>query len=136
IGLVGIGIGLLAFAIANFAYQAALIYYDALLPDVALPSARGRLSGVGVALGYLGTIVAGLLYGLTTDRNGDTTAASFMLVAALFAVFAIPIFRLVVERPRPGARFRAAAAINSCGQLAAPVAQARPRPGRLRFIVG
>ena len=136
IGLVGIGIGLLAFAIANFAYQAALIYYDALLPDVALPSARGRLSGVGVALGYLGTIVAGLLYGLTTDRNGDTTAASFILVAALFAVFAIPIFLLVRERPRPGARFRAADAINSFGQLAATVAHARQRPGLLRFIVG
>ena len=136
IGLVGIGIGLLAFAIANFAYQAALIYYDALLPDVALPSARGRLSGVGVALGYLGTIVAGLLYGLTTDRNGDTTAASFILVAALFAVFAIPIFLLVRERPRPGARFHAADAINSFGQLAATVAHARRRPGLLRFIVG
>jgi UMF1 family MFS transporter len=136
IGLVGIGIGLLAFAIANFAYQAALIYYDALLPDVALPSARGRLSGVGVALGYLGTIVAGLLYGLTTDRNGDTTAASFILVAALFAVFAIPIFLLVRERPRPGARFRAADAVSSFGQLAATVAHARQRPGLLRFIVG
>jgi UMF1 family MFS transporter len=136
IGFVGIGIGLLAFAIANFAYQAALIYYDALLPDVALPSARGRLSGVGVALGYLGTIVAGLLYGLTTNGDGDTTAASFVLVAALFAVFAIPIFLLVHERPRPGARFRAAHAIGSFGQLATTVAHARQRPGLLRFIVG
>ena len=52
IGFVDIGLGLLAFALANFAYQAALIYYDALLPDVAEPRSRGRLSGVGVALGY------------------------------------------------------------------------------------
>jgi len=51
IGLVDIRLGLIAFAIANFAYQAALIYYDALLPDVARPIARGRLSGIGVALG-------------------------------------------------------------------------------------
>ena len=136
IGFVGIGVGLLAFAIANFAYQAALIYYDALLPDVALPSARGRLSGVGVALGYLGTIVAGLLYGLTTNGDGDTTAASFVLVAALFAVFAIPIFVLVHERPRSGSRFRAADAIGSFGQLGTTVAHARRRPGLLRFIVG
>ena len=136
IGFVGIGIGLLAFAIANFAYQAALIYYDALLPDVALPAARGRLSGVGVALGYLGTIVAGLLYGLTTTADGDTTAASFVLVAALFALFAIPIFLLVHERPRPGSRFRPADAIGSFGQLATTLAHARQRPGLLRFIVG
>jgi MFS-type transporter involved in bile tolerance (Atg22 family) len=70
IGLVGIAIGLLFFAIANFAYQAALIYYDSLLPDVARPETRGRLSGIGVGLGYLGTIVSGLLYAFTTDADG------------------------------------------------------------------
>ena len=37
IGLVDIGLGLLFFALATFAYQAALIYYDALLPEVARP---------------------------------------------------------------------------------------------------
>ncbi|HET7685161.1 MAG TPA: MFS transporter [Candidatus Limnocylindria bacterium] len=138
IGFVDIGLGLLAFAIANFAYQAALIYYDALLPDVALPAARGRLSGVGVALGYLGTIVAGLLYGLTVTDGGDTTAASFVLVAALFAVFAIPIFALVHERAGTGprGRFRMADAIGSIGQLRTTIQHARARPGLLRFIVG
>ncbi|MCC6617899.1 MAG: MFS transporter, partial [Chloroflexi bacterium] len=57
IGLVDVRLGLVAFALANFAYQAALIYYDALLPDVARPLSRGRLSGIGVALGYCGTLV-------------------------------------------------------------------------------
>ena len=61
IGLVDIGLGLVAFAVANFAYQAALIYYDAMLPDVARPIARGRLSGIGVALGYCGTLLVGVL---------------------------------------------------------------------------
>ncbi len=70
IGLANIWIGLLAFGVANFGYQAALIYYDALLPDVARPNKRGRLSGVGVALGYLGTIVSGLLLRFTTDGQG------------------------------------------------------------------
>ena len=79
IGLVGIWARLIFFAIANFGYQAALIYYDAILPDVARPETRGRLSGVGVALGYLGTIVAGLLYGLTENASGDSTALSFVL---------------------------------------------------------
>ena len=37
-------VGLTLFAIANFGYQAALIYYDALLPDVAHPQKRGRRS--------------------------------------------------------------------------------------------
>ena len=76
IGLVDIRLGLVAFAVANFAYQAALIYYDAMLPDVAKPIARGRLSGIGVALGYCGTLLVGvlLLAGVSTDADGESTA--------------------------------------------------------------
>jgi len=136
IGLVGIWAGLVFFAIANFGYQAALIYYDAILPDVARTETRGRLSGVGVALGYMGTIFAGLLYGLTEDANGDSTALSFVLVGSLFALFAIPIFAIVRELPRPRASFRVSEALGYWGQLARTVAHARQSPGLLRFIVG
>jgi UMF1 family MFS transporter len=136
IGFVGIGAGLLLFALANFAYQAALIYYDALLPDVARPESRGRLSGIGVGLGYLGSIVAALLYGLTTDTDGRTTALSFVMVASLFAIFAIPLFALVRERRTlPGDRFRISDALRSWTQLRSTVAHARERPGLLRFVV-
>jgi UMF1 family MFS transporter len=136
IGLVDIGVGLLLFAIANFAYQAALIYYDALLPDVAWPETRGRLSGVGVGLGYLGTIVSGLLFRFTTDADGRSTAASFLLVGSLFAIFAIPLFIRVRERGGEGTPFRALDAVRSWSQLATSLRTARRTPGLLRFIVG
>ena len=136
IGFVDIGLGLLAFAVANFAYQAALIYYDALLPDVARPEKRGRLSGVGVALGYTGTIVAGLLFRFTTDADGDSTIASFLLVGSLFALFAAPIFLLVHERRPAGEPFRVMDAVRSWAQLRTTVRHAREVPGLLRFLVG
>jgi UMF1 family MFS transporter len=136
IGFVNVGIGLLFFAIANFAYQAALIYYDALLPDVARPETRGRLSGVGVALGYLGTIVSGLLFKLTTNADGGSTAASFLLIGSLFAVFAAPIFLRVHERSPRGQQFRMIDALRSWSQLQATIAHARETPGLMRFIVG
>src|SRR5688500_7616928 len=137
IGLVDIRLGLVAFAIANFAYQAALIYYDALLPDVARPIARGRLSGIGVALGYCGTLLVGglLLSGISTDADGSSTPATFALVAGLFLVFAGPLFLLVHERSRQGAPFHPADAARSFGQLATTVRNARESPGLLRFIV-
>ena len=137
IGLVDIRLGLVAFALANFAYQAALIYYDALLPDVARPIARGRLSGIGVALGYCGTLLVGvlLLAGISTDADGESTAATFALVAGLFVIFAAPLFLLVREKERNGASFSAADAARSFGQLATTVAHARASPGLLRFIV-
>ncbi|HEX7196853.1 MAG TPA: MFS transporter [Candidatus Limnocylindria bacterium] len=137
IGLVDIRLGLVAFAIANFAYQAALIYYDALLPDVARPIARGRLSGIGVALGYCGTLLVGvlLLSGISTAADGSSTPATFALVAGLFLVFAGPLFLVVRELPREGASLRAADAARSFGQLAQTVRNARESPGLLRFIV-
>ncbi|HUF07517.1 MAG TPA: MFS transporter, partial [Candidatus Binatia bacterium] len=137
IGLVDIRLGLIAFGIANFAYQAALIYYDALLPDVARPIARGRLSGIGVALGYCGTLLVGmlLLLGLSTDADGRSTPSTFALVAGLFLVFAGPLFLLVREQDRPGQRFSAVDAARSWGQLARTVRNAREAPGLLRFIV-
>ena len=137
IGLVDIRLGLVAFAIANFAYQAALIYYDALLPDVARPMARGRLSGIGVALGYCGTLLVGvlLLAGISTDADGESTPATFALVAGLFLIFAGPLFLLVRERERGGRPFSAADAIGSFGQLAQTVSHARESPGLLRFIL-
>ncbi len=106
------------------------------MPDVARPESRGRLSGIGVGLGYLGSIVAALLYGLTTDADGRTTALSFVLVASLFAVFAIPLFAIVRERrPIPGDRFRVADALRSWTQIRSTIANARERPGLLRFVV-
>ena len=133
IGLVDIRLGLIAFAIANFAYQAALIYYDALLPDVARPATRGRLSGIGVALGYCGTLLVGilLLLGISTDADGESTPATFALVAGLFLVFAAPLFLIVRDTPSASATHAA----RSFGQLAETIRHARQSPGLLRFIV-
>ena len=137
IGLVDIRLGLVAFAIANFAYQAALIYYDALLPDVARPIARGRLSGVGVALGYCGTLTVGvlLLAGVSTDADGRATPSTFILVAGLFLLFAAPLFLTVREQVRHGTPFRAGDALRSWAQLGTTVRHAAETPGLLRFIV-
>ena len=54
-------LGLVLFIVANFAYQAALIYYDATLKTVSYPATRGKLSGIGTAIGYCGTVFVGLL---------------------------------------------------------------------------
>ena len=137
IGFVDIRLGLVAFALANFAYQAALIYYDALLPDVASPLARGRLSGIGVALGYCGTLLVGvlLLLGVSTGPDGESTSSTFVLVGSLFALFAAPLFLVIHDRGAAGrGRISLADAGRSWSQLAETVRHARAAPGLLRFI--
>jgi UMF1 family MFS transporter len=136
IGVVDIRLGLVAFALANFAYQGALIYYDAILPDVARPIARGRLSGIGVALGYCGTLLVGVLLLLGITIEGDrSTPSTFILVGVLFLLFAAPLFLLVREESRTRGRFSALDAARSWTQLGATVRHARETPGLLRFII-
>ncbi len=127
-------IGLTLFAVANFGYQAALIYYDATLPLVARPEARGRVSGMGVAIGYLGTIVIAILILVLDSRASGLT---FLLAAALFAIFSIPIFRVVREPPRADAvRLRPRDLIGSWAQLGTTIRDARAVPGLGRFLLG
>ncbi len=52
---------LLAFVVANYAYQAAQPFYNSMMPELVPAEERGRLSGIGTAVGYVGTIVGLLL---------------------------------------------------------------------------
>jgi UMF1 family MFS transporter len=126
-------LGLALFTIANFSYQAALIYYDATLPVVSKPDSRGRISGIGVAVGYIGTIVIGVLI---LVLGTGSTALTFFLAAGLFAVFAIPIFVFVRERPTATYRFSLGDVLGSWSQLATTIRHAREVPGLSRFLVG
>ncbi len=119
-------LGLALFVIANFAYQAALIYYDATLRTVSYPATRGRLSGIGTAIGYCGTIVVGLLIFLLDVPVADR----FRLAALLYLVFAVPIF-LVVREPgdRDAPPLGLAEVVASFGQLRASIEHARGGPG-------
>ncbi len=126
-------IGLLLFVVANFAYQAALIYYDATLKTVSLTESRGRLSGLGTAIGYCGTVTVGLLIFLLDVP----VEARFRLSALLFLVFAIPIFVFVREpQVRDAAPLTVSDVIASFGQLRQSIAHARQVPGLGRFLVG
>ena len=90
--------GLLLFVIANYCYQSALVFYNGMLPSVALQSNVGVVSGYGVAFGYMGSI-AGLLLVEPFVEDGGRSAA-FLPTAALFLIFAIPCF-LFVKDPNP-----------------------------------
>ncbi len=123
---------LILFILANFAYQAALIYYDALLKTVSYPATRGKLSGIGVGIGYFGTVFVGLLIAGLDIPVSDV----FRLAALLFGIFAIPIF-LVVREPHVGGPAITGADIrDSFGQLKRSVAHARQVPGLGRFLLG
>ncbi len=132
IGVSGAVLGAILFTIANFSYQAALIYYDATLSTVSYPLTRGALSGIGVGVGYMGTIVIALLL-IVLD---PPVAAYFPISMALFAVFAVPIFLFVREQGTGAPAFTWADARASFTQIGRSIDHARAVPGLGRFLVG
>jgi UMF1 family MFS transporter len=125
-------VGLVLFAIANFSFQAALIYYDATLPLVAKPEARGRLSGIGVAVGYCGTL---LIAGLILLTGSGSRPLTFLMAAGLFAIFSVPIFVFVKERASMDYRFRLRDVVGSWSQLATTWRHAGEVSGLRRFLL-
>lgn len=125
---------LAAFVVANYAYQGALPFYNAMLPELVPPEEQGRLSGLGTAVGYAGTIVGLLL--VSPFFNGALanvvhlpagfmaalrsivpfTAAggrvsTFVPTALLFLLFALPLFFFTHDRVRERALGRGSAAV-------------------------
>lgn len=86
---------LACFFVANVAYNLGLLFYNALLPAVAAADRTGAVGGIGVGVGYLGTIL--VLVVLLPQQ--DLGAMRFALAGAMFLLLAAPCLWLVVAPP-------------------------------------
>jgi UMF1 family MFS transporter len=102
-------VAILIYIVTNYCYQGGLVFYNALLPSVSTHRTLGRVSGYGVAFGYLGAIVGLSIAQLFVDgeffgqsvrfiKAGGTIAA-FLPTAILFLIFALPMFIFVKDPP-------------------------------------
>lgn len=134
---------LLLYVISNYSYQGGLVFYNALLTAVSTPKTLGRISGYGVAIGYMGSAAGLLIGGLFVDGNafGLTVpgvvaggeVAAFIPTALVFFVFAIPIF-IFVREPRllPKASWRLK---DSYRRVWKTLVDTQRHPGLVRFLV-
>lgn len=123
------------FVIGNAAYQAGLQFYDSLLPEVTNESNRGRISGIGVGVGYLGSYVA---VGIGLMLGTKNKPLLFMIIAVTFLVFSIPCFIWVKERGNPNPRpiFGLQMLCESTAQTLRTLREGHKYPGLLRFLFG
>ena len=130
----GFWVTALLFMAANIAYQAGLQFYDALLPEVSTDENRGRVGGIGIGVGYLGSYIAvgiGLLVG------NDDKVLIFSIIAASFLVFSIPCFLFVKERGNPNPTpIDLRMAVESTRETIRTLTSSGEYPGLLRFLVG
>ena len=94
----GLLISLCLFALALTAMELGTIFYNALLTEVSTPTTRGRVSGLGQGIGYLGVFIAVGAALLLSEPKGYVFV--FRVVALMFLLFSLPIFFLLKERPR------------------------------------
>lgn len=127
-------IQLALFAFAIYSYQAALVFYDAVLPQVAGPERMGRVSGYGVALGYVGTLFGLTVVSMIAGPRGYS--AAFTWTGIFFLAFALPFFLTVRdEAPRPLAGLWRMT-VDSIKRMGDVYRDAQRRPGILRFLLG
>jgi MFS transporter, UMF1 family len=146
-----------AFVIANYAYQSALPFYNAMMPELAPPARWGRLSGLGVILGYTGSILgvlmiqpffngalpvigqlpATLMHALRSVMpftSSGGRVATFAPTALLYLVFSIPLFLFCRDhfpsRTRKSVPWR-----QAFRDVTNTVRESRKYPGVLRFII-
>ncbi len=85
------------FIATNFAYTASAVIYDSFLQDVATRHTKGRVSGIGWGLGYVGGLIATVLfYPLFSGGFAGDNLPKYLLtypsVALFFLIFALPAF--------------------------------------------
>ena len=108
----------LVYVLASIGFSGAIVFYDALIMGVARRERYDEVSAFGYALGYIG---GGLLFAVNVAMAlvpasfglADASVAvrlSFLMVAAWWLVFSIPLFRHVPEPPRVGDAASAVAA--------------------------
>lgn len=147
---------LFAFVIANYTYQSAQPFFNAMLPDLVPREEQGRLSGLGAALSYVGAITAVLvafpffqgslpLLGTVPERilsvvrslpfaGTGGRVSTFVPTAILFLLFSLPLFFFCRDH-------NAVSGLKRLGwrqafrDVKSTISDARRYPGALRFIL-
>lgn len=136
---------LLLVALGILGAEFAVIFYNALLPDLAGPARVGRWSGWGWALGYGGGLLCLVLTLFVLVRpeppllpldpaSAEPVRASFVLVALWLLVFSLPIFLFVREPPGSGKSFGRAVR-DGLSQLGRTLREARRYGDLWRFLI-
>ncbi|WP_139488668.1 MFS transporter [Brevibacillus dissolubilis] len=94
-----IALVLVAFMLAKLFYQSSLIFYDSMITDLGSKQEIPLISGFGVAVGYLGTLMGLAVYPFI---GGDRFGLAFLLTGLLYLVFCIPMMVLYKEPARRG----------------------------------
>ncbi len=96
-------LALLLVVFANVGFEMAIVFYNAMLPDIAAKPMIGRVSGWAWGLGYFGGLGCLVIILTMFDTSSMVQIrATSVLVAVWFALFSIPLFLFTTDNPSNG----------------------------------
>ncbi len=151
-------LALLAFVVANYAHQVALPFYNAMMAELVPAGERGRLSGLGTAMGYVGSIVGVLLitpfFNDTIPGLGHLSAgvmsllrqipfsgvpdriSTFVPTALLSLAASVPLFLFCRDHlALPRSQWPKLSITRPFREIGAALRDSRKHPGLLRFLI-
>ena len=109
---------LLLLLLATVAFSFGMVFYNAMLPTLVPDQRRGRVSGWGWGLGYLGGLAClflvlalvqgGISWAALDAAKGQPQRGAAVIVGLWFVVFSLPLFLFTPDRPATGLSLRRA----------------------------
>ena len=134
LGTFSVEVSVLLFVFSLIGFNLGSVVYDALLVSVSNEENRGKISGLGVAFGYTGSLIG---FGVATllQNMGYSYVEIFKSVAFLFLIFSLPAFLFIEEKITSKEKVKINI-LNSLNVVINSWKHSRQYTGLTRFLVG
>ena len=134
LGTFSVEVSVLLFVFSLIGFNLGSVVYDALLVSVSNEKNRGKISGLGVAFGYTGSLIG---FGVATllQNMGYSYVEIFKSVAFLFLIFSLPAFLFIEEKIISKEKVKISI-LNSLNVVINSWKHSRQYKGLTRFLVG
>ena len=134
LGTFSVETSVLLFIFSLIGFNLGSVVYDALLVSVSNEENRGKISGLGVAFGYTGSLIG---FGVATllQNMGYSYIEIFKSVAILFLLFSLPAFIFIEEKITSDKKIK----INIFNSITVVInswKHSRQYEGLTRFLIG
>ena len=134
LGTFSVETSVILFIFSLIGFNLGSVVYDALLVSVSNEENRGKISGLGVAFGYTGSLIG---FGVATllQNMGYSYIEIFKSVAILFLIFSLPAFIFIEEKITSDKKIKINI-LNSITVVINSWKHSRQYEGLTRFLVG
>jgi UMF1 family MFS transporter len=127
-------VNLVIFCVAFVCVYLAELLYNAMLSEASTPANRGKVGGLGIGLGNLGSLAL-IVFALQYEDANSDYALAFRFIAVIFLLAALPITFFFVQKPETIHQQGGMLAVSTWNQLKKTRLYFKQHPNVPRFFV-